>query len=149
MTEQHFFTIGYQGLSLDEYLRRLKDNNIKLLCDVRRNPISRKRGFSKTALLNAVQNIGIKYTHLPELGIHSDHRQTLKTQEDYDRLFEIYEETTLRDQQEIFSYFLIMMKTFKRVAITCFEASVGQCHRGVIAKNLTMVYGWKYPISHL
>ena len=32
-------TIGYEGRSIDEYLNLLIKNNIKLLCDVRKNPI--------------------------------------------------------------------------------------------------------------
>ncbi|WP_348602891.1 DUF488 family protein [Bartonella tribocorum] len=42
-----FFTIGYEGKSLENYLNCLLENNIKILCDVRKNPISRKYGFSK------------------------------------------------------------------------------------------------------
>ena len=45
-----FFTIGYEGRAIDEYMNLLLENHVKVLCDVRKNPISRKRGFSKTAL---------------------------------------------------------------------------------------------------
>lgn len=41
------FTIGYEGRSLEKYLNILIQKNIKILCDVRKNPISRKYGFSK------------------------------------------------------------------------------------------------------
>ena len=42
------FTIGYEGISLEEYLVRLLKNNVKVLVDVRNNPMSMKYGFSKT-----------------------------------------------------------------------------------------------------
>ncbi|UTO27808.1 DUF488 domain-containing protein [Bartonella harrusi] len=92
-----FFTIGYEGKSLENYLDCLIENNIKTLCDVRRNPISRKHGFSKRQLEKAVNNINIEYMHMPELGIASEKRQNLKTQKDYERLFEEYQKTTLKN----------------------------------------------------
>ncbi len=44
------FTIGYEGISLEEYLLRLLKNNIRILVDVRNNPLSMKFGFSKSQL---------------------------------------------------------------------------------------------------
>jgi len=72
---------------------------VTILCDVRRNALSRKYGFSKKTLGNACQNLGIRYEHLPELGIASARRKELHTQADYDRLFSAYEEDTLKHQQ--------------------------------------------------
>jgi hypothetical protein len=43
-------TIGYEGHSVESYLNALLQNGITILCDVRRNPISRKYGFSKGTL---------------------------------------------------------------------------------------------------
>ena len=49
-TEQVLFTIGYEGITNEAYLNKLIKNNVKLLCDVRKNPLSRKYGFSKSEL---------------------------------------------------------------------------------------------------
>ena len=84
------FTIGYEGVSLEKYLNKLVKNNIKLLVDVRKNPLSMKYGFSKTLLKRFCESLGIKYIHIPEVGINSNKRQTLEKQEDYDILFESY-----------------------------------------------------------
>lgn len=43
-------TIGYEGCTLENYLNRLLRAGVTLLCDVRRNPLSRKYGFSKSTL---------------------------------------------------------------------------------------------------
>ncbi|WP_375660704.1 DUF488 family protein [Bartonella sp. CL71SXKL] len=67
------------------------------MCDVRKNSISRNRGFSKRQLEKAISNINIEYMHMPELGIASEKRRNLKTQKDYDRLFEDYQNTTLKN----------------------------------------------------
>ena len=63
-----FYTIGYQGVSIDQFVRYLKNNNIGILADVRQRPYSRKAGFSKQALSNKLSNIGIVYKHFEALG---------------------------------------------------------------------------------
>ena len=47
---------------------RLKKIGIEQLVDVREIPLSRKNGFAKNALKKALDNNGIIYKHLPELG---------------------------------------------------------------------------------
>jgi uncharacterized protein (DUF488 family) len=144
-----FFTIGYEGSSLEGYLNRLIKNNVKTLVDVRRNPLSRKYGFSKKTLADTVRKLGIGYVHIPELGIGSERRQELNTQFDYDRLFESYERQELKQNgkalQDLFNIFL----KDKRVAITCFEANVCMCHRGRVAKAMAAFPGWKHDIRHI
>ena len=76
------FTIGYEGKSLEGFLNTLLRANIKTLCDVRKNAYSMKYGFSKTTLSNACENVGIKYLHMPAVGIDSSERKGLKTPAD-------------------------------------------------------------------
>ena len=74
LTRTILYTIGYEGISLEEYLNKLILNDIKVLCDVRKNSVSMKYGFSKVQLQKACEGVGIKYVHIPELGIDSDKR---------------------------------------------------------------------------
>ena len=74
-----FFTIGYEGISLESYLNKLIINDVRLLCDVRKNPLSMKYGFSKSQLKKACESIGIEYIHIPQLGIDSEKRKDLKS----------------------------------------------------------------------
>ncbi|WP_375654433.1 MULTISPECIES: DUF488 family protein [unclassified Bartonella] len=118
------------------------------MCDVRKNSISRNLGFSKRQLEKAISNIDIKYMHIPEFGIAFEKRRNLKTQKDYDRLFEDYQNTTLKNNScAINKLYQIFLK--KRVAITCFEANVYMCHRGQLALALTQLSDWKYEIKHI
>lgn len=134
--EKSVFTIGYEGISLENYLNKLVKYNIKLLIDVRKNPLSMKYGFSKTLLKRFCESLGIKYIHIPEVGINSNQRQTLEKQEDYDILFETYKDTTLREtstqQQEIIN----LLNQYNRIALTCFESNICQCHRLPLAESL-------------
>lgn len=147
--EPCFFTIGYEGQSFEHYLNRLIRSNVKLLCDVRKNPLSRKYGFSKSTLSDSLGKLGIEYKHLPELGIVSEKRQELKSQSDYDKLFDEYEKTTLKENGDALDQLRSLLTEYKRVAITCFEAEPCQCHRGRVAKQLAKLPEWNCPIEHI
>lgn len=144
-----FFTIGYEGSSFEGYLNRLIQNNIAALVDVRRNPLSRKYGFSKKTLSDTVQKLGIEYVHIPELGISSDQRQELNTQADYDRLFAAYEKNELKKNKAALDKLFKLFLDRKRVAITCFEAHVCMCHRSRVANALSALPEWRYNIVHI
>jgi uncharacterized protein (DUF488 family) len=143
------FTIGYEGISLEEYLNRLLLNNIKVLVDVRNNPISMKYGFSKSQLVKYCGNMDITYIHFPEVGIQSKQRQELNSQADYDRLFSVYRKDNLvktkLTQQEI----LHLLQQHKRIALTCFEADICQCHRTHLAEAIKALPGFEYQVKHI
>ena len=129
-------TIGYEGRTLENYLNTLLQVGVTLLCDVRRNPISRKYGFSKSTLANACEGVGIRYEHLPELGIESDKRRCLNTQADYDALFSEYERTILPTQGAALGRIRGWLRSDQRVALTCYERLPEQCHRHCVAEAL-------------
>lgn len=147
--ETTLFTIGYEGISLEMYLQKLVKNNVKLLVDVRKNPLSMKFGFSKTLLKRYCNSLDIEYLHIPEVGINSDKRQELNTQADYDRLFKDYRKTTLCEtsahQKQIFD----LLKKFNRIALTCFEAEPCQCHRSHLAEAIRNLPEFQYSLNHL
>lgn len=133
-------SIGYEGLTLEGYLNRLVRHGVRLVCDVRKNPLSRKFGFSKTALNGALEHMGIEYRHFPELGIVSDKRQALDSQADYDRLFEEYEQTTLNDGDSAVTKIADLLHEKKHVALLCYEKLAVQCHRTRVANAVLARY---------
>ena len=142
-------TIGYEGSSLEGYLNRLLHAGVTLLCDVRRNPLSRKYGFSKSTLAKACEDVGIRYEHVPELGIASDERQALHTQADYDALFAAYERESLPRQTDALKKIGAWVQAGERVALTCFERLPEQCHRHCVAEALARTFGRKFAPQHL
>ena len=142
-------TIGYEGRSLENYLNDLLRSSVTILCDVRRNPLSRKYGFAKGTLSKACEGVGIRYEHVPELGIASDKRKTLDTQSDYDALFAEYERTTLPHQTEALDRILGWIDEGERVALTCYERLPQQCHRTRVAKALERTGRLKQSIQYL
>jgi hypothetical protein len=143
------YTIGYEGISLEEYLNKLIINDIKVLCDVRRNSVSMKYGFSKSQLEKACVGVGIKYIHMPELGIESDKRQVLNTQSDYDMLFITYRHEVLTQTTDIQEKLLGLLMDNQRIALSCFEANICQCHRKHLAEAIARLPGFSYELRHI
>lgn len=148
-TKTVLFTIGYEGISLEEYLVRLLKNDVKVLVDVRNNPLSMKYGFSKTLLKRYCEGLGIKYVHIPEVGIQSGQRKELNTQADYDKLFTVYRKQNLTKTTKAQTEILNLLKENKRIALTCFEADICQCHRKHLAEAIETLPGFGYKVEHI
>ena len=142
-------TIGYEGRSLESYLNELLGSGVTILCDVRRNAISRKFGFSKDTLARGCTEVGIRYEHLPELGIASEQRQGLETQADVDDLFEVYERDCLPRQGPAIAKIRAWFRSGERVALTCYERLPYQCHRHCLAEALERKIGKGFAVNHL
>ena len=144
------FTIGYEGQSLEQFLNKLIGQSVAVLCDVRRNPVSMKYGFSKRQLQHACDRIGIGYVHMPELGIDSQKRRHLKLAI---RLrfpcFRDYVKTTLSENKDALDSIIRRVRDHGRVALTCFEADPDQCHRGCVASELRSRADFTYRVAHL
>lgn len=143
------FTIGYEGISLEEYLNRLLKNDVKVLVDVRNNPLSMKYGFSKSQLKRYCESLDIQYMHFPEVGIQSEQRQELNTQSDYDKLFAVYRKNNLTKTTVSQIHILNLLKEYKRIALTCFEANICQCHRKHLAEAIEKLPAFDYEVKHI
>lgn len=123
--------IGYEGLALDAFISKLRINSIDTLVDVRLNAISRKRGFSKRALSEALETAGILYVHLPALGNQRDNRagyseiQTDVAREVRNRFRQVLRseaaEAALRQVADLVRK--------QNVALFCYEHDERHCHR--------------------
>lgn len=143
------FTIGYEGISLEEYLNRLLKNDVKILVDVRNNPLSMKYGFSKSQLKRYCENLGIQYMHFPQVGIQAEQRQELNAQTDYDKLFAVYRKSNLTKTVPTQTVILNLLKQHKRIALTCFEANICQCHRKHLAEAIESLPNFEYEVKHI
>ena len=143
------YTIGYEGISVEQYFERLIKADIKLLCDVRKNPLSQKYGFSKGILQTICTAMNIVYLHLPTLGIESSKRQNLNTTEDRAALFENYANCTLPNTTDAINLVINKIQTHQRIALTCFEAHHCDCHRGTLAHYMANLAHFNYNIYHL
>lgn len=129
------WSAGYEGRDIDSFVASLLDSRIDVVADVRLMPISRKKGFSKTRLGQALTEAGIEYTHLRGLGNPKENRapfwdgrldvgrarfrdvlRSEEAQADLDRLAEHAQQS--------------------RVAVLCFEKDESRCHRQVVLETV-------------
>src|ERR1700755_3061991 len=61
-------TIGYEQATQDQVIGKLKAAGVEVLIDVRAVAASRRAGFSKTLLAASLNEAGIGYVHLRQLG---------------------------------------------------------------------------------
>lgn len=135
------YTVGYEGLNIDQFLLMLDKYNIEKIIDVRQCPISRKAGFSKTALTHVLTENGFDYVHLISLGCPKPVRDLYKVNQDwaiYTKGFKAYLQT--QDEALLEVYELIQQQ---RCALLCFEADAQLCHRSLIAAEMIRRYGIK------
>jgi hypothetical protein len=148
-TIQGLATIGYEGRTLEKYLNILIQDGVSVLCDVRLNPISRKYGFSKKVLSYACTNLGIRYEHVSGLGIDSAKRKFLVSRADYAELFDEYDRIQLPRRTEELRKIANWISQGERVALTCYEHSACDCHRGRVANALRECNGKTFEAVHL
>jgi len=142
-------SIGYQGRSLEGYLNELVRAGVSQLIDVRRNPSSRQYGFSKGALDVSCQSVGILYRHLPELGIAPEGRRSLRTQSDFDAVYENFVRDGLPQHHAVLAEIAAWIRAGERIALTCYERDPGRAHRRCVAGVLEKSYAIHTATVHL
>lgn len=134
------FTIGYEGADIDDFVATLSVMGVDVLLDIRELPISRRRGFAKRALSEAVGEVGIGYRHEKQLGSPKPIRDELKKGGDYDRFFRAYTEH-LDGHRDLLEQ--LANDLCGNVALLCYERNHNECHRSVVADALAQMTGCK------
>lgn len=136
MTKPRVFTIGYEGADVDRFLTTLKDAGVATLADVRAVALSRKRGFSKSALRDALEQQGIGYQHFIRLGTPKEGRQAARAG-DGALMRRIYCDEVLAAEpaQEALRE-LEALAAERPICLLCFERDPANCHRTVLAQRL-------------
>lgn len=137
-----FYTIGYEGRTIDIFVEKLKRKGITRLIDVRERPLSRKKGFSKNALRDRLETEGIEYIHMPQLGSPSDIRHDYKDGGSEIVFFEKYKqyvrENRMDDVKDLERYV-----SEKPSVIMCFEDAYMHCHRRILAELVAEMSGFR------
>lgn len=141
-------TIGYEGVSSEDFLRNLSKNNVAVLVDVREIPLSRKKGFSKSALGQFLSQHGIKYVHIKRLGSPSKIRNRLKEDHNYKLFFKEYTDYLMKDAKDALND-LYEIAVKDNTCVMCFEKDVNFCHRSIVAKKLGTLNGTKFQVRHI
>ncbi len=141
MARKVAYTIGYEGRSLDDFVARLQSAGVDRVVDVRALPLSRRRGFSKTALREHLAEHGIEYVHIRAAG--NPYREFKK---DPERCLALYAKH-LDGEPGVLDEVEEALKGHCS-ALLCFEARHEDCHRSVIAARLGQ-QGFGRTMRHL
>ena len=125
------FTIGYESTTMTEFLTALREAGVKRVIDVRAVASSRRPGFSKTPLKNALAEAGIDYVHLRALGTPSEGRTAARAgrQADLERIY--------AGQLEL-PVAIVQAEQMKDLAaeqpsaLLCYERDPAGCHRSLL-----------------
>jgi uncharacterized protein (DUF488 family) len=126
------FTASYEGRSLEDFLADLRARGVRLVADVREAPISRKRGFSKSALADALARTGIAYRHIRALGCPKPVRDAYREDGDWVRYTKSYMKH-LREQRPAVEE-LASLTDAQPTTLLCYEADFNRCHRTYVAR---------------
>lgn len=128
------FTIGYEKATVAEVLAALKQAGVERVIDVRAVPNSRRPGFSKNLLRNALAEVGIDYVHLRALGTPADGRAAARAgrTEDLQRIY-----SGQLELPEAIAQSARMLDLAKEMpsALLCYEREPGGCHRSLLLRS--------------
>jgi uncharacterized protein (DUF488 family) len=133
-------TIGYQNLKFDDFINILRDRDVRMVIDVRNNPFSFKKGFSKKWLSTHLPEYNINYINIPELGIPSKDRKILTGSS----LWNKYKELLILHVAQLQKAADIIQT--QTAVLMCFEAHPAECHRSRLAEKLNEITG--LPVTH-
>jgi uncharacterized protein (DUF488 family) len=123
--------VGYEGRTPEELVSELHEAGVDLVVDVRLNALSRRPGFSKRALAEALAGDGISYVHEPTLGNPAENRPGFRRPGTRRGARDRYRQTVRRRGQAALDRVALHARD-SHVALLCVEREAEACHRTVI-----------------
>jgi uncharacterized protein (DUF488 family) len=139
------YTIGYEGTDIERFVKTLNAVGVETVADVRAVPRSRKKGFSKNTLRENLENAGIEYLPVQELGDPKDGREAAKVG-DFDRFRMIYSAHADLPESVAAIEQLAKVSDEKVVCLLCFERDPKTCHRFIVGERMG---AFGYQMLHL
>lgn len=129
-----FFTFGYSGRKTDEILDALRIHRIRTVLDIRRNPVSMYRPeLSKNNFSTLLAQHGIRYVHVPSLGVPREIRAQAIETGNREVIWEWYDENVVPLH---LTPSLFLDRFEHPVALMCTEIDPHECHRHRLALAL-------------
>jgi uncharacterized protein (DUF488 family) len=135
MTPPTIWTIGYEQVRVDDVTAALVDAGVEVLADIRHLPLSRRPGFSKSALAAAAREAGIEYRHLKPLGTPAEGRAAAR-RGDHGTLARVYAGQLELPEALAAMAELRALAGERRVALLCYEREARECHRSLLIEAL-------------
>ncbi|HEY2356225.1 MAG TPA: DUF488 domain-containing protein [Phenylobacterium sp.] len=133
-------TIGYERETQGAVIQRLKDAGVEVLIDVRAVASSRRAGFSKTLLAASLNEQGIGYVHLRELGTPKPGRDAARKGR-IAKMHEIFEAHMAEPAAQLELAKATEIARGGKAALLCYEADAAGCHRTILANRIREALG--------
>lgn len=129
------FTIGYEGAAMADFLATLSRAGVRHVMDVRELPQSRRPGFSKKSLSQALSSVGIEYTHVRQLGDPKHGREAARrgNMEEFRSIFEAHMDLQASQESLEDAAKAVMQSP---TVLMCYERDPMHCHRSLIVQRL-------------
>ena len=160
MTVKKLATIGVYGFTLEEFLRSLRDADVRLVLDVRQRRGVRGPQYAwanSKRLQSALAEAGIDYRHHPELAPTTDLRQLQYREDDRLGVGKRSREQLAPEYRERYTTEILDHADLDGVvaelpeagagALLCVERDPEACHRSLVADRIAAEYG--VPVTHL
>lgn len=125
------YTIGYEAVTMAEFVAALRAAGVKRVIDVRALPLSRRPGFSKSSLAAELATQGIEYVHLKALGTPKRGRDAAK-KGDVATLRAVYDEQLELPEAQAQAAIMLGLAAEIPSALLCFERDPAHCHRTLL-----------------
>ncbi len=125
------WTIGYEQTTMSAFLGALIEAGVEIVADVRALPLSRRPGFSKSALAANLADAGIGYVHFRALGTPAEGRSAAR-RNDHATLKRIYDGQLQLPEAMAAMAGLADLASERRTALLCYEREACGCHRTLL-----------------
>lgn len=137
------YTIGYEATTMGEFLSALQGAGVERVIDVRAVANSRRPGFSKNPLKNALAEVEIDYVHLKALGTPAEGRSAARAGR-HDDLERIYAAQLELPEAIVQGEQMKELAAEKPSALLCYERDPAGCHRSLllaaVARDATVTH---------
>lgn len=128
-------TIGYEGAKLDHFLGTLEAAGIEVVIDIRERAQSRRKGFSKTALSEALSSGDIEYKHLRDLGDPKEGRDAAR-RGDWEKFREVFDQVIKSEPAQAALDEIEQLAGQRKICLLCYERDYTTCHRKIVSDIL-------------
>lgn len=135
-------TIGYEGASLADFIATLITAGVERVVDVREIAQSRRPGFSKNALRSALNEAGIDYHHIRQLGDPKPGRDAARAGK-IDLFRTIFSSHLELPASKDALMEAVSLAEEKNSVLVCFERDPKHCHRTIVAQRMAAVSSLK------
>jgi len=136
------FTIGYEGMDIDRFVRTLKAGGVRQVADMRAVAVSRKAGFSKKRLDARLAAEDIRYRHFASLGDPKPGRVAARAG-DFETFRAIYDAHLDTAPARDGLRRLVADIRDAPTCLLCFERDPGTCHRAIVAQEVSRETGFR------